>query len=367
MRVGILVPSIGNFGQKGFYNLQEVGLAKALDAYCEKVRVWRLVSEFEEGRSETIEGCKNATMDFVPAKQIGSNGIVDFSKIDRNLDVLLCFADTQLAIPSIYKWTVKNRIRFIPYIGVVESHSTNKIKQKIMDILFAQNLRVYKKCCCLVKTPTVGEALKKLGVYDIAVAPVGLDMTLLNENLACNALELKREYGYAAEEKIILFIGRLIEEKQPVRMVEIFSNIVKTDKRYRLLIVGTGKLNSQVADAVDTYGLKDKVRMIDRIPNCDVWKLYRFAEAFVNLNQQEIFGMAILEAMYYGCKVVAWKAPGPSLIIENGVSGWIVESNQQVIDKIKDTVNMGEKAHERIVREFVWDSTAKKICAIIGD
>lgn len=25
------------------------------------------------------------------------------------------------------------------------------------------------------------------------------------------------------------------------------------------------------------------------------------ADSFVNLNQQEIFGMAILEAMYYGC------------------------------------------------------------------
>lgn len=34
--------------------------------------------------------------------------------------------------------------------------------------------------------------------------------------------------------------------------------------------------------------------------------------------------MAILEAMYYGCKVVAWDAPGPNLIIENGKSGWLV-------------------------------------------
>ena len=31
MRIGLLITSIGNFGQKGFYNAQEIGLAKELD------------------------------------------------------------------------------------------------------------------------------------------------------------------------------------------------------------------------------------------------------------------------------------------------------------------------------------------------
>ncbi len=31
MRVGLLVTSIGNFGQRGFYNAQEIGLVKEMD------------------------------------------------------------------------------------------------------------------------------------------------------------------------------------------------------------------------------------------------------------------------------------------------------------------------------------------------
>lgn len=41
----------------------------------------------------------------------------------------------------------------------------------------------------------------------------------------------------------------------------------------------------------------------------------------INLNQQEILGMAILDAMDYSCIVVASKAPEPKLVVENGKYG----------------------------------------------
>jgi 1,2-diacylglycerol 3-alpha-glucosyltransferase len=366
MRVGILVPSIGNFGNKGFYNLQEIGLAKALDTYCEKVRVWRLTAKTEEEILEDVKGCKNTIITFLPSKQIGTNGFVDFSELDKNIDVLICFSDTQLAIPSIYKWCLNNGIRFIPYIGVIESHSTNKFKQVFIDIIFRRNLNVYKNSCCLVKTPTVGNKLINHGVKNITITPVGLDKDLLfNEYASYDIEKLKNEFGYSAENKVILFIGRLIEEKQPLRMIEIFSDITKLDDGYRLLMVGNGELKSNVITAIDTFKIKNKVQLIDQIPNSEVWKLYRMSDVFVNLNQQEIFGMAILEAMYYACKVVAWKAPGPSLIVENGKSGWIVESNQETIEKIKDVTYLGDEAHNRVINKFMWDSTAKEICSLL--
>ena len=122
-----------------------------------------------------------------------------------------------------------------------------------------------------------------------------------------------------------------------------------------------------VEDRIEKLNLQDVVQIVERIPNSDIWELYRLADAFVNLNQQEIFGMAILEAMYYGCKVVAWKAPGPNLIIENGRSGWLTESNEEVIERILDTTDVGEVAHRSVLSEFTWESSAKKMIAVIGD
>lgn len=368
MRIGLLITSIGNFGQKGFYNAQEIGLAKELDKLFDEVIVYKAVP-LSVGKSKSlIDGCKYATLYQVPVKSHGINGEWDCSIMDTTLDALIYFSDTQLVVPKVFKWCCQNNIQMYPYIGVIESHCINKWKKTIIDAMFKRNVAVYKKCTCFVKTPTVAEQLSALGITKTVVTPVGLDLSLLHsdyENFPPE--EVKARYGYSSTDKVLLFIGRFTEEKQPIRMIEIFSEIRKKDQNYKLLMVGNGELKTAVENRIKELKLADSVQMIERIPNSDIWELYHMAEVFVNLNQQEIFGMAILEAMYYGCKVVAWNAPGPNLIIENGKSGWLTESNDEVIERILDATDVGEEAHHRILREFTWESSAKKVITVIGD
>lgn len=368
MRIGLLITSIGNFGQKGFYNAQEIGLAKELDKLFDEVIVYKAVP-LSVGKSKSlIDGCEHSTLYQVPVKSHGINGDWVCSIMDTTLDALIYFSDTQLAVPKVFKWCRKNNIQMYPYIGVIESHSTNKWKKIIIDVLFKRNVAVYKKCVCFVKTPTVAEQLGALGITKTVVTPVGLDLSLLHsdyENFTPE--EVKEKYGYSAADKVLLFIGRFTEEKQPIRMIEIFSEIRKKDQKYKLLMVGTGELKTAVEDRLGEFDLTDSVRMIERIPNSDIWELYRLADSFVNLNQQEIFGMAILEALYYGCKVVAWNAPGPKLIIESGKSGWLVKSNEEVIERILDETVVSVAAHHRVLRDFTWESSARKILSIVGE
>lgn len=368
MKVGIMVLSVGSFGKKGFYNLQEIGLAKAIDVLCDETKIYKLVPMSEEGKEEHIEGTRHASLHCLPSKCVGTNGIPDMQLLDRDLDALICFSDTQLMLPKVFRWAKKYRIPLFPYVGVVESHSTNSLKKAVIDILFRRNLAVYRKCHCIVKTPLVREKLTRAGVQMVTVVPVGLDLDLLHANYEyASVSELKKKYGYQETDRVLLFIGRLIDEKQPVRMIDILAEIRQKNASYKLLMVGTGELKDVVETRIRKLGVQDAVQLVERIPNSDIWELYRLADSFVNLNQQEIFGMAILEAMYYGCKVVAWNAPGPNLIIENRKSGWLTESNDEVIERILDATDVGEEAHRRILREFTWESSAKKIITVIGD
>lgn len=371
MRIGIVNLSVSSQGQKGFYTSQEVGLARALDRYCEKVKVWRLVSNDQKGALEKLEGCRSATVEYVPAKRIGNNGMVDCSLLDRELDVLICFADIQLKVPTAYRWAMKNKIRFLPYIGVLESHSNSRLRQRIMGILARRNLRIYRSCVCLAKTPEIVERLEGKGVSQTVLVPVGLDVPLLKRDYRkYDVTALKSKYGYGETDKVILFVGRMIQEKQPVQMTELFARLAAADGRYRLLIVGSGELKETVIGKIRECGLERKVSMLERIPNSDMWELYRLAEASVNLNRQEIFGRSILEAMYYGCPVVAWRAPGPSFIIEDGVTGWLVDNQEDMLTRVREIIGedggrrnsaMAEKAHERIEKEFTWNRAAEKI------
>lgn len=362
MKIGLLITSIGNFGQKGFYNAQEVGLAKALDRHFDSVCVYKLVTRDIEKTEEKIVGCKNTILKYIPSKNFGINGLLDTSLLDSSLDVLVYFSDTQIVVPKVFRWAVDHKIKFYPYIGVVESHSTSKWKKWIMDLLFKRNLKVYQKCLCFVKTPIVEKRLRELGVMKTKVMPVGLDIDLLHKGYESeDRLQLRNKYGFDKSDKVLLFIGRMIDEKQPLKMLDIFERMKTQDARYKLLMVGTGPLDSVVADRIRQQGTESAIKQIKKIPNNKIWELYYIADCFVNLNQQEIFGMAILEAMYYGCKIVAWKAPGPELIIENGNSGWLVQSDEEVIECIQDNKNTTDNAHDRVLSRFTWEYTARNI------
>lgn len=366
MKIGILITSIGNFGKTGFYNAQEIGLAKELALQIEKVSIYKLVSFDNEKQTEKIKGYSNITVHLIPARNSGINGMVDTRELDSSLNAMIHFSDTQYSVPKVYHWCVKNSIHYIPYIGVVESNSPIKVKQVITNFIFKRNIKVYRKCACCAKTPAVQNRLSSLGVKKVVLAPVGLDSSLLKSDYEKYSInELKHKYGYQNTDKILLFIGRLIDEKQPLRMIEIFSDIVNGDKCYKLLMIGTGRLKDAVVKKVNDLKLNENVQLFEKIPNKNVWELYRMADSYINLNQHEIFGMAILEAMYYGCKVIAWKAPGPDLVIENGISGWIINNNEQVIEKIRDSTIFCEAAHKRVFNGFMWKNTAKKFYSVI--
>ena len=239
MKIGILITSISNFGQKGFYNAQEIGLAKSMAKICETVEVYKLVPIAQEKKTEKI--CENAVLYLIPSKNSGINGAMNVDELNQSLAALIHFSDTQFSVSKVYHWCKKNSVQYVPYIGVVESHSTSRLKQVITNLLFEKNLAAYRKCYCCVKTPTVQKLLSGMGVKNTIVTPVGLDLDLLHKDYKDTPiLELKNKYGYCEADKVLLFIGRMIDEKQPVRMIDILAKIREKDTSYKLLMVGTG-------------------------------------------------------------------------------------------------------------------------------
>lgn len=361
MKIGILVSMMNNFGEKGFYNSQEIGLAKSLAKQDVEVVVYKFLPEKDElPVNMTID---RIDIRYFSTKSFGISGYVRLDVLDKELDALLYFSDTQLSLPCVYRWCKRNSVNLIPYIGVIESHSANKYVKTIMDILFLRNLNVYKKIKCLVKNINVKERLAKKGVLNTVFAPVGIDLDLVNKSFEqFDKNELKGKYNFRPEDKIMLFIGRLEEEKRPVDLIEYFEEVKFKDKSYKLLIVGKGILYEKMQSAIKMKNLADDIVYIEKIPNSDIWELYVISECFVNLNKQEIFGMVLLEALYYKTKIVAWHAPGPDYIIEDRKSGYLVSDKEEFINCVfEENSTIKENAQKRLIEELTWDKTAQII------
>lgn len=364
MKIGVLVTSVSNFGQKGFYNSQEIGLAKALSKDFETVEVYKLVPLSQEKRTEDI--CENARIHFIPARNSGINGVVDTKVIDASLATLIHFSDTQFSVPMVYKWCRKKRIQYIPYIGVVESHSTSEFKQVVTNFLFRRNVLVYRKCICCVKTHAVQEKLTAFGVNNTIVAPVGIDFSLLNSNFEeLNQECAKVKIGFQSTDRVVLLVGRIDADRNPLDSVNVFRKLKKYDRNFKLLIIGKGTLKAELFALLKQAGLEEDVKYIEQLPNSEMWKIYRASEILITFSRTEIFGMSILEAMYYGTVVHAVNAPGPNEILVDHESGYLynnaIDMENGITENLSDEESIKDNAHKRVVNHFSWYKTAKII------
>lgn len=343
-----------------FYNPQSVGLAKALAAHGHQVDVYSF--ENLEGSSRkvtTVAPLVKLIQQDVPG--LGGNAIQVTKHIESHYDAMICLSDIQIAYAALDRWCRKFGIPLFPYVGVIQSSSENWLLSKIMGFVAAGNVRKYRNRLVFAKNQPVKSKLEQASVRTV-LAPVGLDLSYLKNDFGeFDQESLKREVGFLSEDRVLLFVGRLVEEKRPLALIDLFYRLTTQDDRFRLCIVGDGHLKASVLEKISELNLSEKVRHHHLVENSAMWKFYHMADYSINLNVDEIFGMSLLEAMFYKTPVVARRAPGPEIIISHNEDGYLCDSDDAIFETItaaKHEVSV-ERAHRKVVEDFDWTRTSR--------
>lgn len=369
MKIQIITMAMSNREHRKFYNAQDIGLGKALCELGHDVEIFNFIKS-EKNQKEVVS--ERLCINYLFCKSLGTHSLHAMDFIREDVDAVICFSDNQINLKKVVKVCRQKNVICLPYIGVIDSHNNNKMKQVLLDILI-QNKKLYKDMKVLTKTPNVKEQLKEAGICDSIVASVCLDLDAVNkEYLRAEIGKIREELGYTDKHKVLLFLARMTEEKHPLEMLDIFYELYQQDESYRLLSIGKGELLEEYRDKIKKLGLEHVVNHFESVENNIVWQYYCAADTMINLNRVEIFGMAILEAMYYECPVIARRAPGPEYIITDGVDGYLCDDSEMIVNKVKALLNdeefctqVGKKAHERIQEHFLWKSTAHIIEQVI--
>lgn len=189
--------------------------------------------------------------------------------------------------------------------------------------------RDYCNKCDIVITPTqvIRDLLLQYSVQtEIAVNPTGIDLSQY-ENLDRNWLRLK--YGIPADHRILLFAGRLGEEKNVRFLLRAFAMIAEGNPKTTLVLVGGGPLREELERLADDTGLASRVVFTGPMPPSDMPKAYAGGDIFVFASKTDTQGMVITEAMAAGLPVVAVRAYGAANMVDDGVNGLLTTDDEQ--------------------------------------
>ncbi len=181
----------------------------------------------------------------------------------------------------------------------------------------------YGNKCDVIITPSgvTRDYLRQLDVtVPIEVIPTGVS----EEDFA--ALQkgwLRKRYNIKPGEKVLLCVGRLGKEKNIQLVLECFALVSRIVPEVRLVLVGKGPLEKELARLAGELGVGEKVFFTGLLPQRDVIKCYQDADVFVFASVSETQGLVITEAKSAGLPVVAVKANGVSEMVQDGGDGFL--------------------------------------------
>ena len=222
---------------------------------------------------------------------------------------------------------------------------------------------------------------KKLALFDTLVIPSSKELPLWQRyhnfvRVIPNFLPQIPSLNTTYSQKAVLSIGRMDkgDQKGFFRLLDIWQILAQNKKfecefqKWRLIIVGDGVLKKELESKIKALNLQESV--ILKPFTKQIEKEYLSASIYAMSSHFEGFGMVLAEASSYALPCVAFDVKtGPSDIIENEKSGFLVEDNdlQGYADKLMLLMrdenlrfNFGTKAKQVVSEKFSKEVVMKE-------
>jgi D-inositol-3-phosphate glycosyltransferase len=230
---------------------------------------------------------------------------------------------------------------------------------------------------------TPAEAAQLVGLYRadpgrIRIVPPGVDHALFSPRPRDEA----RARVHLVGVRLLVFVGRLQAHKGPDLAVRALAEAIARDPVGTADVVlaivggpsgsGHGAEVARLIDLAAALGVGERVILFPPQPQSRLADFYSAAEAVLVPSRSESFGLVALEAQACGRPVVAAAVGGLRFVIENGVTGFLVEGHDpadhadRILALLADPAEagrMGAAALERSLR-FSWDATANEMLSV---
>lgn len=221
--------------------------------------------------------------------------------------------------------------------------------------------------------------LYKADVNKVTIIPPGVDTSHF---YSIPADEAKQFVGVPAEDRVILFVGRIEPLKGIDTLIQAMTCLdIPLSERPVLAIIGgdpeaspesmTGEM-ARLQELVHALSKSEMVIFLGKRGQDTLPYYYSAAEVLVMPSHYESFGMVALEAMACGTPVIASQVGGLAFLVKDGETGFHVPDQDPgaLCEKLNlllkdDSLRrkMGGRAAE-YARSYAWENIARQVSAV---
>lgn len=247
----------------------------------------------------------------------------------------------------------------------------NELQRAINDVEWWLTYEAWRVICASDFMAQEVKAFFNVPADKVDVVPNGVDWERFSR-LEGEDLTAFRAQFATPEEKVILHVGRIVQEKGLHLLVQAAPKVLAQHKA-KFVVVGTGELLEGLRQQAQELGVGVNFHFTGFIPDEDRDRLYRVADCAVFPSLYEPFGIVALEAMAARVPVVVSEVGGLKEVVKHGETGITVYPNSpdslawgilHTLDHPELAAMRMENAYRMVKEEYGWDRIAKRTIEI---
>lgn len=183
---------------------------------------------------------------------------------------------------------------------------------------------------------------------------------------------LRQKMGFTDEQKIILCIGELNENKNQSVAIRMMTQIKERYPDTLLLLAGNGPKQRFLEELIAELGLQNSVKLLGYVTNLQDYQ--HIIDIQVCCSKREGLPLNVVESMLSGNAIVATYNRGHRELIRNGENGYLVPQNDSnaMADKVltlledENLKSKMEAAAHAFAAKYGFSSITKELAKIYG-
>lgn len=224
---------------------------------------------------------------------------------------------------------------------------------------------VFQKCdVMLASSEHQADRLQSYGVTDARVVRLGVDTDRFHPGK--RSVEARRRYGTDDEDCLVVYAGRLDEEKRVWTIVDAVRH-ARQRLACRLVLAGEGPAREEIESRED---LSPWVTLPGFIGEKDeLAELLASADVYAAAGPHETFGLSVIEAQASGLPVVGVDSGALVDRVPDG-TGYLGPADDaeamgdNIVRAYQDRVRLGESARRHVERHFSWSASFASLTGV---